>query len=58
MFPTGELGMIASCSMVKKNAEPAMPLTPSDSPYLYEPLLGILHFKMLDGPSIVHCMGK
>ena len=22
----------------------------SDSPYLYEPLLGILHFKMLDGP--------
>ena len=50
--------MIASCSMVKKNAEPAMPLTPSDSPYLYEPLLGILHFKMLDGPSIVHCMGK
>ena len=33
-----------------------MPLTPSDSPYLYEPLLGILHFKMLDGPSTVHCM--
>ena len=40
--------------MVKKNAEPVMPLTPSDSPYLYEPLLGILHFK--DGPSTVHCM--
>ena len=33
-----------------------MARTPSDSPYLYEPLLGILHFKMLDGPRIVHCM--
>lgn len=33
-----------------------MPLTASNDPCLYEPLLGIVHFKMPDGPHTVHCM--
>ena len=33
-----------------------MPLTSNVGPCLYERLLGIVHFKMLDGPHTVHCM--
>ena len=33
-----------------------MPLTSNVGPCYYEPLLGLVHFKMLDGPNAVHCM--
>ena len=33
-----------------------MPLTSNVGPCYYEPLLGIVHFKMLDGSLTVHCM--
>ena len=33
-----------------------MPLNSNVGPCHYEPLLGIVHFKMLDGSLTVHCM--